>query len=217
MGISQKNLEDLRLRLETALLMVDKITVQQILTADYEDVSAFNLIELLIVPILEKIGEGWEAGEYSLSQVYMSGRLCEEVVDIILPPDDPDRIYQPKMAIATLEDFHVLGKRIVYSALRASRFSLENFGRMDTEELIQRVVAEDIQVLLISTLMLPAALHVRQVVDGLHQSGKNVKVLVGGAPFNYDSQLWEDVGADGFGATASEAVRLVHQIMEELT
>ena len=213
---SLNNLEDLRLRLESALLMVDKITVQQILTADYEGVSAFNLVELLIVPILEKDGEGWEAGEYSLSQVYMSGRLCEEVVDIILPPDDPDRIYQPKMAIATLEDFHVLGKRIVYSALRASRFSLENFGRMEPDELVQRVVDENIRVLLISTLMLPAALHVRQVVDGLQHQGKDVKVLVGGAPFNYDLQLWKEVGADGFGATASEAVRLVNQVMEEL-
>ena len=74
----------------------------------------FSSLRPYLVPVLEEIGTGWENGTYALSQVYMSGRICEELVDLILPPTDVMRRTQPKIAIATLEDYHMLGKRIVY-------------------------------------------------------------------------------------------------------
>ena len=41
-------------------------------------------MEKLVVPALERIGAGWEQGRVALSQVYMSGRICEELVDTLL-------------------------------------------------------------------------------------------------------------------------------------
>ena len=52
-----------------------------------------------------------------------------ELVDTILPPADPSRTDLPPMAIAVLEDYHLLGLRVVYSALRASGYALQNYGR----------------------------------------------------------------------------------------
>ncbi len=173
----------LQVNLENALLMIDKNKVKEILTNAFQNESPFHLVEILIVPVLEKIGLGWENGEYSLSQVYMSGRICEEMVDIILPPSDPTRIMQPKMAIVTFEDYHILGKRIVYSALRASGFELSNFGQMQAKELVERVITDKIKILLISTLMLPSALRIKNVVTELKESGEKIKIIVGGAPF----------------------------------
>jgi methanogenic corrinoid protein MtbC1 len=116
----------------------------------------------------------------------------------------------------TLEDNHVLGKRIVYSALRASGYELGNYGQMQASDLVRRVVADRLQILLISVLMLPSALHVKDVVGGLQEAKHPVKIVVGGAPFHFDQQLWREVGADAFGETATDAVRIVHQLMEEL-
>lgn len=42
-----------------------------------------------MVPALDRIGTGWENGTIALSQVYMSGRICEEVVDDLLPTGAP--------------------------------------------------------------------------------------------------------------------------------
>jgi monomethylamine corrinoid protein len=206
----------LQAELENALLMIDKNKVKDILTTAFQNEPPFHLVEILIVPVLEKIGLGWENGDYSLSQVYMSGRICEEMVDIILPPSDPTRIMQPKMAIVTFEDYHILGKRIVYSALRASGFELANFGQMQADELLERVIQEKIKILLISTLMLPSAIHIKNLILQFKEKGTQIKVIVGGAPFNFDSQLWHEVGADGYGASAPEAVKIVNHMIGEL-
>lgn len=157
--------------LEHALLASDRIAFRRMFLDARTAAPPVARVEQLIIPVLERIGAGWEAGTVSLAQVYMSGRLCEEVVDAILPPADPARTDFPPMAIAVLEDYHFLGLRLVYSSLRACGFSLANYGRCDADALIKRVIAENIRFLLISTLMLPAALRVRAVRDGLREAG----------------------------------------------
>jgi methanogenic corrinoid protein MtbC1 len=217
MAVQNSEMKTLSEQLAEALLSVDRLTVKEILTRTYPNLSSYQVVEELVVPALEAIGVGWEAGIYSLSQVYMSGRLCEETVDLILPSSDPTRRNQPKMAIVVLEDFHLLGKRIVYSVLRASGFELLNYGRMDVETLARRVLEEDIKILLVSVLMLPSALQVKKLRSQLGQRGALVKIVVGGAPFRFDHQLWREVGADAFGATAVEAVDIVHRMIEEIS
>jgi len=203
-------------KLKDALLSIDKLTVREILTGTYPDTTTYQIVEELVVPALEAIGVGWEAGIYSLSQVYMSGRLCEEMVDLILPPSDPARRNQPKMAIVVLEDYHLLGKRIVYSVLRASGFEIMNYGHMDLETLSKRVLNDDVKILLISVLMLPSALRIKDLRASLGEQGGKIKIVVGGAPFRFDDQLWQEVGADAFGATAVEAVEIIRRLIEEI-
>jgi methanogenic corrinoid protein MtbC1 len=171
------------------------------------------LVERIIVPVLERMGQDWESGSVALSQVYMCGRICEELVDAILPPASPDRRHQPKMAITVLEDYHLLGKRIVYSTLRASGYELLDYGRSEAAELTERVQREGIELLLISALMLPSALRVKQVTAGLKAAGAGVKVVVGGAPFRFDRQLWQEVGADATSPNASGVVGAIAAAM----
>jgi methanogenic corrinoid protein MtbC1 len=59
--------------------------------------------------------------------------------------------------------------------------------------------------------MLPSALQVREVRAGLWAAGANVRVIVGGAPFRLDTQLWREVGADAMGRNAAEAIELVRR------
>ena len=79
------------------------------------DRTPVQVVEDIVVSALQSIGTDWEQGKLSLSQVYMSGRLCEELIDRILPSGAPEQTDQPRMAIAVLEDHHVLGKRMVWS------------------------------------------------------------------------------------------------------
>jgi len=39
-----------------------------------------------------------------------------------------------------------------------------------------------------------------------------VKVIVGGAPFRFDSSLWKEVGADAFGYNASDAFDIIQSL-----
>lgn len=200
---------------ETALMSLDRLTVNNILTQtmDKYDWTPIQFVENVIVPAMVRIGIGWEAGSVALSQNYMSGRICEELVNTILPSDAPDRKHQPRMAITVLEDYHLLGKRIVYSLLRASGFELSDYGQATTDDLVRRVREDKIEVLLISVLMLPSALKVRDVRTKLDETGTDIKIVVGGAPFLFDDLLWEEVGADAMGKKASEAAEIITNIM----
>jgi len=201
---------------EELLLSLNRIGVQQAVTAESKRSSPVHAIETLVVPALENIGAGWESGSVSLSQVYMCGKICEEIVEGILPEVDPKRRDQPPMAIVVLDDYHLLGKRLVYSALRSSGFGLTNFGQMNATTLVENIKKEHIKILLISVLMYPSALHIKQVREELDRDHYPLKIIVGGAPFRFDEKLWMEVGADAMGKSAAEAITLVDRFIKEL-
>lgn len=204
---------DLSKQFEHALLSIDRLEANRVVAAAAARMTSMELVDHVIAAALLRIGERWEQGDVALSQVYMGGRLCEELVDRLLPPGDPQRKNQPSMAIAVLDDYHALGKRIVYSVLRSGGFDLKDYGTVTVDEVIRKVQADHIRVLLISTLMLHSALRVRDVVAGLKAADLDVKVVVGGAPFIFDDQLWREVGADAMGHSASDATDIIRTIM----
>ncbi|MDM8521359.1 cobalamin-dependent protein [Anaerolineales bacterium HSG6] len=195
---------------EQALLALDQLAAEEILASALKDKSPMEFVEQVVVPALERIGDGWEQGGVALSQLYMSGRICEKLIDTVLPPKDSRRKEQHNMAITVLEDYHVLGKRIVYSILRASGFTVKDYGRTDVAGLTQRANEEGVKVLLISTLMLPSALRIKEVIPKLNDG---MKVIVGGAPFRFDPDLYKEVGADMMCKNASEAVEVINKVM----
>jgi methanogenic corrinoid protein MtbC1 len=197
-----------------ALLAVNGLAARRLIVEVAGSLSPLEIAETIIVHALDRIGDGWQRGDVSLSQVYMSGRICEELVDDLLPPGDPARKDQPAMAIAALDDYHLLGKRLVHSVLRAGGFDLHDYGRVTVDEAVRRSGEDGIRILLISTLMLPSALHVRDLVMRLKFPRRKIKVIVGGAPFLFDPQLWREVNADAMGRSASEAVEIVETIAE---
>lgn len=203
-------------RFENALLSMDRLAVREILseiTNRFNGEEIFINLEELVVPVLEKIGVGWEKGEVSLSQVYMSGRICEAVVAEIMPPKTSSAKSRAKVAIAVLEDSHMLGKRMVKSVLLGSGFDPLDYGTRTAAELADLVMQDGVEILLVSTLMFPSALHVKDLRNILSGAGSGVKIVVGGAPFRLNGDLWKEVGADAMGSRASEAVGLIYTMM----
>jgi methanogenic corrinoid protein MtbC1 len=199
-----------------SLEMLDRVTAENVFKQALTTMTPIQAVEQVVVPALEQMGAAWEDGSVALSQVYMSGRFCEELVEQALPPSDPDRKHQPRSAIVVLSDYHMLGKRIVYSVMRASGFELFDYGRMDVDALVERALADKIRVLLISVLILPSALKVREVCTRLRAAGSGIKVVVGGAPFLFDERMWREVGADAMGRSAADAVAIVQGWMGEM-
>jgi methanogenic corrinoid protein MtbC1 len=96
--------------------------------------------------------------------------------------------------------------------LRASGFELSDLGGgLTIDKLVELVKRDKIKILLLSVLMLPSALHVKELKNKL--DGRDVKIVVGGAPFRFDHQLWKEVGADACGANVSDAVKIVSKLM----
>jgi len=197
---------------KNALLSSDSSAADAALNEYLVDKTVMEFVEEVVVKVLDEIGDGWQKGEYALSQVYMSGRICEDLLEKILPDESGLRKDKPKIALALLNDYHALGKRIVYSVLRAGGFQLVDYGRVEVEELVRRVKEDKVEMLLISVLMLSSAINVKEIVRNLSNAEEKVTIVVGGAPFRLDRKLWQEVGADAVGYTAADALHIVRSL-----
>ncbi|HEY0846366.1 MAG TPA: cobalamin-dependent protein [Noviherbaspirillum sp.] len=215
MHAAHNDVDELIVRLRDALVALDRPTVEALFDQAASRYPPLQVAEKLIVPALARMGEEWNAGTIALSQIYMSSRICEDLVTRVLPPMASERKAQPRHAIVVLSNYHLLGKRIVLSVMRASGFETLDYGRMDVDELVERIIADDVKILLVSVLLLPAALKVRALREALVARGRHIRIVVGGAPFLFDPQLWREVGADAMGRNAADAVAIVGRWMEE--
>jgi len=208
-------IKEVTYQFEEALLNLDKIEAQRLINKEEKNLTPQEIVSKLVVPALERIGNSWQEGTLALSQIYMSGRICEQLIDELLPPSSNLRKNQPKMAIAVLNDFHFLGKRIIHAHIRSAGFDIKDYGRKTVDELVDSICNDALDIVLISTLMYPSALNIKQVKEQLQIVAPHVKILVGGAPFNMDSKLWQQIGADAMGHDGGEALNWIHKIMEE--
>lgn len=198
--------------MERALIALDRLLLRGIIQGLATRHRPSEIVDEYLTPALEDMGEGWHKGLYALSQLYMGIRLCEETIDELIPGAKGIR-ERPRLAIAVLNDFHPLGKKIVAAHLRTAGYNVLDYGtRCQAKELVKKTQEDMIDILLLSSLMLPSALDVRKVREGLDALGARTKLIVGGAPFLFDDGLWKEVGADLMGHHAFEAVSLVKRL-----
>jgi methanogenic corrinoid protein MtbC1 len=200
-----------------ALLRGDKGSASEILSHAIGGSTSLDVLETFVVAALEDIGNSWEKGEAALSQIYISGRICEDLMAAYLIESGTVSQSNPRAAIAVLNDHHLLGKRIILAFLKASGVSVLDWGSCSEDQLVQRTLESRVDILLISTLMLPSALRIGSVRKRLRENGFTGKIIVGGAPFRIDPSLVAEVGADATAANAMECVRMVKHMLQELT
>ena len=171
-------------------------------------------LEALVIPALEQLGRGWETGHIALAQVYMAGRICEDLAESVLPAAAQGRAAGPTLAVAVVEDSHALGKKLVLSVPRSAGYSVLDYGTgVGAKTAAERALGDKVDVLLLSSLMLRSALRIEETTSRLREGASPPKVVVGGAPFRFDSQLWKHVGADAMGHSAGDAVSIVETLV----
>ncbi|MBI2919442.1 MAG: cobalamin B12-binding domain-containing protein [Chloroflexi bacterium] len=114
------------------------------------------------------------------------------------------------MLIGTLSDSHGLGQRVVSYYLSAAGVHVISLGiTVPPSVFVKRASQEHFDAIAISVLMYRSALLVQEVRDLLDREGLSVPILVGGAPFNMDRTLWQQVGARAMGSNPAEGVAMV--------
>ncbi|MDD1727783.1 MAG: cobalamin-dependent protein [Methanospirillum sp.] len=196
----------------TALITIDRLAIRDILNPSDGEGSKGEIIDKIIVPALEEIGRRWEEGTLAISQIYMAGILIEESINSIFPEIAAQQKENTRIATVVLEDYHMLGERIVATHLIGAGYSPIRYGRRDVQELLTLLDRDKIKFLLISTLMLPSALKVKEISS---QVAGEVKIIVGGAPFRIDPELGNEVGADRVCFTASDAITAIRELEAE--
>ena len=119
------------------------------------------------------------------------------------------------MAIGTVEgDLHDIGKNLVGAMLEGAGFEVVDLGvNVKPEAFVEVVREQNVGLLCLSALLTTTMLAMKRVIEAIDQAGlrDRVKILVGGAPVT--PQFASEIGADGSGESAVEAVAVTRKVL----
>lgn len=177
-------------------------------------IDPMEIIEKGLVPAIDKVGDQFERMEIFLPDLMMAADAVKASVALLLPllPKEGKGIKSTVIAATVQGDVHEIGKNIVASMLMAKGFNVIDLGvDVKTSDLVEQALKSKAKIIAASALMSSTIGSQKDIIDYLTSIGerKKVAVLIGGGP---TSQKWADeIGADGWGKDATDAVRLAEK------
>ena len=209
------------------LLSADRAALHRLIAeAKNAGWPADRLLLDVISPALNMVGELWSQQKAALTQIYMAARLVEEVLPSLLDEglsrSHPAGCQAPTANRVVLlgnapGDYHGLGRYIVATYLRTAGLEVVDLGlSVPPRTFVEHALSHQARLIAISALMLHTAQNVADVRRLLDEAGAtDVKILVGGAPFHIDPELYRQVGAQAMGRDAGEAVRQALVLLQQ--
>jgi methanogenic corrinoid protein MtbC1 len=166
---------------------------------------------------LKTIGDKYEAGEYFLSELIMSAEIFKRALEELgLERSAADTGTRGTVVLGTVHtDIHDIGKNIVVSVLSANGFKVVDLGvDVPAQKFVDAVRESGAEVVGLSCLLTTAFPAMQETIVALAEAGlrDTVSVVIGGGPVNAD--LAQQLGADGAGISAQEAVILAAAAVE---
>lgn len=207
--------------MELLAKIMDAVTrgepVIELVEEAFATVEAESILSEAVVPGIERAGEFWQEGEYFLPDVILASESFKEAMSILEP-----RLAVESTAgsgvfmIGVVEgDMHDLGKSIVITMLTAGGFEVIDLGaNVPVHVFVEKVREHRPDILGIGAYMSTTMLIMKDVIAALEEADlrREVKVMVGGVPVT--PQWASDIGADGFGRDAMEALANARGLME---
>ena len=174
--------------------------------------DASELLNVTMIPALREVGDQFSSGEVFVPEMLVSARAMQAGVDLLAPLLVKGG-HEPvaKVAIGSVKgDLHDIGKNLVIMMLKGSGFDVEDLGVDCRIEAFEEAVDNGAQVLCLSALLSTTRGEMKPVID--HFADRDdLKIVVGGAVIT--EEFATEIGADGFGEDASDAVRAVRECL----
>ena len=164
----------------------------------------------------EVVRHKFDNGEYALPHMMLSADAMTAASDVLEAALPQDRLEAKKMVvIGTVQgDLHTVGKGIVAMMLRSGGFEIRDLGvDVRTRTFVSRARELEADIIALSSLMTTTMPYQREVIETLDAMGlrDQFKVMVGGGPVTRE---WaEQIGADGYGQDAAEALAVAKQLV----
>jgi len=167
---------------------------------------------------IREVGDAFGRGELFLPDLVCASEVLKKAFPVINDAIEKKGEVQSslgKVVIGTVYgDIHSIGKGMVATLLYAAGFKVIDLGiNVKGEDFLKAVKEEHADVLAMSALLTTTAMEQKKVIEGLKEAGIRDKVIVvvGGSPIN--QEFADSIGADGYGATAPEGVKLVKKLL----
>ena len=167
---------------------------------------------------IREVGDKFGAGELFLPDLVCASEVLKKAFPIInsaIEKKGKKAESLGKVVIGTVfGDIHSIGKGMVATLLYAAGFEVIDLGiNVKGEDFLAAVKENNPNILAMSALLTTTAAEQKNVIRSLKEEGirDNIKVIVGGSPIN--QEFADSIGADGYGATAPEGVKVVKKLL----
>lgn len=176
--------------------------------------APLEIVERIIIPTLEIVGEKYESGEIFLPQLVQSADAVKPSFEVIKRnmAAKGERINYGKIVLATVKgDIHDIGKNIVKVLLENYGYEVLDLGKdVDISAVVDTVEREDVRLVGLSALMTTTVVNMKATIDALRKAGLGCKVAVGGAVLN--EEYAKSIGADYYCKDAMDGVKVANSI-----
>lgn len=181
--------------------------------------DALTLINTELIPALDEVGKGFEAGTVFLPQLLMSADAAKAAFAVVkerLAAEGGAEEKRGTVILATVKgDIHDIGKNIVKVLLENYSFDVIDLGRdVPPETVVETAVREHVPVVGLSALMTTTVPSMEETIRQLRASAPWVKIMVGGAVLTQDYA--DSIGADAYCKDAMASVNFASEVMEKL-
>ena len=202
-----------------AMMGLDAPGAKQVIqTALAADVAPEAIVLDIFCPAMDRFGVLQANQEITLSEIYAVARIGDNVLDQLMPLMPKSKRIAGTVVVGTVAgDFHGMGAKIVGTFLRMAGFVVHELGiNVPAAAFVNTAVEKGASVICASTLLLHTLDRIREIRHLLQerQLEERIKLVVGGAPFNFDDQLYKTVHADATAVNAMDAIEVVSQLTE---
>lgn len=178
--------------------------------------EALDVINTEMIPALDRVGKGFEAGTLFLPQLLMSAEAAKAAFEIIKDQMQASGQKQEKkgtIILATVKgDIHDIGKNIVKVLLENYSYDVIDLGKDVPPELVVSTAVEK-HVLLVglSALMTTTVPSMEETIKQLRKEAPWAKVMVGGAVLT--EEYAKTIDADRYCRDAMASVNYAQEVL----
>ncbi|MEM1540135.1 MAG: corrinoid protein [Candidatus Bathyarchaeia archaeon] len=205
-------------KLSEAIITYDKEAAVKVAQEIVEKkLDLIEAVEKGIAKAANEVSEKFDKLEIFLAELIMAADAMQAALSVLLHHIPKEKVPKKGVVVSgTVKgDIHDIGKNILVALLRASGFDVYDLGvDVPISKFIEEAERVRADIITLSALMTSTMAGQKDVIDYLKASGKRDKfiVMVGGGP---TTKEWaEEIGADGYAETASEAVKVALELIK---
>jgi methanogenic corrinoid protein MtbC1 len=207
---------------ERFLNLLLETRIRQARTLILDAVKSGVSIEDIYLEVFQRsqweIGRLWQLNRISVAQEH----YCTAATQLIMSQLYPyifgtEKTGERLVAACAGGELHELGVRMVADLFELAGWDTYYLGANVPAHAINQALSEhDAQVLALSITMTFHIENLMAIIETVRSDRtRQVKILVGGYPFNISQDLWQRVQADGYAGDAREAVRVAENLLKE--
>jgi methylmalonyl-CoA mutase cobalamin-binding domain/chain len=183
-----------------------------------EGMDPEKLLYDALIPSLEEVGARFERGDFFVPEMLIAARAMQGALDILRPllAETGAQTIGTYVMGTVKGDVHDIGKNLVNIMLEGAGFTVYDLGvNVAPEVFVEKINEHHPDIVGFSAFLTTTMPMFKANINALEKAGirDDVIVMVGGAPV---TQEYADmVGADGYAADASTAVRLAKDLIQK--